>query len=67
MHFNSFTDFIAMGGYGFYVWLSFGFTFVVLLALVVSSLRRASQIKAEIFKSLDREKRITQAKEADLL
>lgn len=26
MHWASFEDFIAMGGYGFYVWLSFGLT-----------------------------------------
>jgi len=26
MHWASFEDFLAMGGYGFYVWFSFGLT-----------------------------------------
>jgi len=30
MHFASFSDFLAMGGYAFYVWLSFGLTLVCL-------------------------------------
>ena len=28
MHWNSISEFLAMGGYGFYVWGSFGVTFV---------------------------------------
>ena len=28
MHWNSLDAFLAMGGYGFYVWLSFGLTAV---------------------------------------
>ena len=31
MHWNSFSDFIAMGGYGFYVWGSFGVTALVMV------------------------------------
>jgi heme exporter protein D len=27
MHWNSVSEFLAMGGYGFYVWGSFGITF----------------------------------------
>lgn len=34
MAFASFAEFIAMGGYGFYVWLSYGATALALLALV---------------------------------
>ena len=30
MHWQSFSEFIAMGGYGFYVWGSFGVTFLVM-------------------------------------
>ncbi|MBL0353255.1 MAG: heme exporter protein CcmD [Dechloromonas sp.] len=30
MHWNSFGDFIAMGGYGFYVWGSFGVTVLIM-------------------------------------
>ena len=28
MHWNSVSEFLAMGGYGFYVWGSFGVTFI---------------------------------------
>ncbi|WP_127346714.1 heme exporter protein CcmD [Pseudidiomarina mangrovi] len=34
MAFSSVTEFFAMGGYGFYVWLSYGVTAAALLALV---------------------------------
>ena len=27
MHFETFADFIEMGGYGFFVWLAFGVSF----------------------------------------
>ncbi|MFT4926560.1 MAG: heme exporter protein D [Phenylobacterium sp.] len=67
MAFESFADFLNMGGYAFYVWLAFGFSFVVLLTLTIVSVKKTAQIKAEVFQSLDREKRIKQAKEADLL
>ncbi len=30
MHWGSFSEFLAMGGYGFYVWSSFGVTFSVM-------------------------------------
>ncbi|MFW5443149.1 MAG: heme exporter protein CcmD [Methylococcaceae bacterium] len=32
---NSFDEFLAMGGYGFYVWMSYGIAFFVLLMNVV--------------------------------
>ena len=31
-------EFLAMGGYAFYVWMSFGLTFVVMAAIVAGSL-----------------------------
>ena len=30
IHWNSLSDFIAMGGYGFYVWGSFGVTVLIM-------------------------------------
>ncbi|MBR9856125.1 MAG: heme exporter protein CcmD [Gammaproteobacteria bacterium] len=38
MKFDSWSAFWAMGGYGFYVWLSFGLTIFVLVALLVSTI-----------------------------
>ncbi len=31
----SFSEFLAMGGYGFYVWTSYGLTLVVLLLNII--------------------------------
>ncbi|GAA3715111.1 heme exporter protein CcmD [Oceanisphaera sediminis] len=38
MKFDSWSAFWAMGGYGFYVWLSFGLTLFALVALLVSTM-----------------------------
>ena len=35
MSFDTFAEFIAMGGHGFYVWFSYGASFVVVVANVV--------------------------------
>jgi heme exporter protein D len=44
MHWNSFADFVHMGGYGLYVWGSYGAALAVMLVeplLVVQRRRRA--------------------------
>ncbi|GHA27081.1 heme exporter protein CcmD [Oceanisphaera arctica] len=47
MKFDSWSAFWAMGGYGFYVWLSFALTIFALLALVVSTMTtRKSLLRA---------------------
>lgn len=33
MQFDSFSEFLAMGGYGFYVWLAFGVSLFCLVAI----------------------------------
>ena len=67
MQFESFEAFLAMGGYATYVWLSGGFTLLVLIVITVASIRKTKQIHQDVRESLTREKRINQAKEADLL
>jgi heme exporter protein D len=55
IHWNSFSDFIAMGGYGFYVWGSFGATVLIMAIepMVVSRNRKTTiarlkrQLRAE--------------------
>jgi heme exporter protein D len=55
IYWNSFADFIAMGGYGFYVWGSFGVTALVMLIepIVVGRSRKTTiarlkrQLRAE--------------------
>ncbi len=53
MHWNSISDFFAMGGYGFYVWGSFGLTAAVMLAesLLIRSQRTEliNHLRSELF------------------
>ncbi|KTD95757.1 heme exporter protein CcmD [Pseudoalteromonas sp. CR1] len=63
MQFDSFSDFIAMGGYGFYVWLSFGTCALILLGILVGSLRDTKRIMASVEQQIVREERIKQAKQ----
>jgi len=37
MQFESLADFINMGGYAFYVWLSFGVTFAAMAIIAIQS------------------------------
>lgn len=45
IYWNSFSDFLAMGGYGLYVWGSFG---VTALAMVIEPIAVARNRKATI-------------------
>ncbi len=53
MQWHSFSEFLAMGGYGFYVWGSFGITFLMMaleLWLVNKRRQRVAQaVKQEAF------------------
>ncbi|MBV1908560.1 MAG: heme exporter protein CcmD [Kangiellaceae bacterium] len=50
MYFESFEDFIAMGGHGFYVWISYGVAFVALIAYFMLSKRQAAKNILELKK-----------------
>jgi len=63
MQFNSFGDFIYMGGYGFYVWLSFGAAALILTLLLISSKAGHQQIINQIAKRKQREDKLRQARE----
>jgi heme exporter protein D len=63
MQFESFSDFIAMGGYGFFVWLSFGSCAAILAGILISSLNDSKKLKREISAQMAREARIKKAKE----
>lgn len=43
MQWNSLGDFLAMGGYAFYVWTSFGLTALIVVWEVVALNKRRSQ------------------------
>lgn len=66
MQFDSFSDFIAMGGYGFYVWLSFGTCALILLGILVNSLRDTKRIMASVEQQIVREARIKKAKQEQI-
>lgn len=55
--FNSISEFFAMGGYGFYVWLSYAITFVAIGALIWQSKREIKQTLQQAKKEADRENR----------
>ena len=63
MQFTSFSEFIDMGGYGFYVWLSFGVTALILTFLLVSSKLGHQQIINKIAKNKQREDKLRQARD----
>jgi heme exporter protein D len=48
MHWNSFDDFIHMGGYGLYVWGSYGLTLLLMLAEPVLIARRRQRALAHL-------------------
>ena len=62
MQFSSFSEFIDMGGYGFYVWLSFGATALILTLLLISSKVGHQQIINQIDKRKQREDKLRQAR-----
>ncbi|GEK76417.1 heme exporter protein D [Pseudoalteromonas atlantica] len=66
MQLDSFSDFIAMGGYGFYVWLSFGTCALILLGILFSSLRDTKRIMASVEQQVAREARIKKAKQEQI-
>ncbi|HAS6762772.1 TPA: heme exporter protein CcmD [Vibrio parahaemolyticus] len=62
MHFESLSDFFAMGGYASYVWSAFGITFLSMLILLITSLRRGDSLMKEVKAKIDRQARIDAAK-----
>ncbi|BCS51104.1 heme exporter protein CcmD [Aeromonas jandaei] len=57
MHFASFSDFLAMGGYAFYVWLSFGLTLICLIGIVISTRMKTRSLLGELRSKQAREAR----------
>ena len=50
-------EFFAMGGYAFYVWMSYGIALVVLVANLVSPVMQRRKMLADIARRQRREKR----------
>ncbi|WP_273402963.1 heme exporter protein CcmD [Actinobacillus porcinus] len=62
MFFQSWSDFWNMGGYGFYVWLSYGISLVVILGLIMSSYKGKNTVLREVQREQAREERLKNIK-----
>lgn len=67
MQFNDWQAFIEMGGYGFYVWWSFGLTFFSLGLLWISSVRKGQQILQQVRQQQQRKARQQAASKVESL
>ena len=52
-------EFIHMGGYGFYVWTSYGITLVVLIINIILPARQKTRLLADIARKLRRARSTT--------
>ena len=59
IYWNSFADFIAMGGYGFYVWGSFGLTALIMAIDPIAVMRNRRTTLARLKRQLRAESRNT--------
>ncbi len=57
IHWNSFSDFLAMGGYGFYVWGSFGLTALIMIVEPIAVARNRKSTIARLKRQLRAEDR----------
>ncbi|MFT6913958.1 MAG: heme exporter protein D [Motiliproteus sp.] len=57
MYFDSFSDFIAMGGHGLYVWLAYSIALVIIVFNVLSPLLGQKKFRAAYKRRLKREQR----------
>ena len=58
MFFESWQDFLQMGGYGFYVWLSYGISFAAIVILAIQSYRDKGAVLREVRREQAREQRV---------
>ncbi|GGA98699.1 heme exporter protein CcmD [Agarivorans gilvus] len=63
MQFDSISEFFAMGGYGFYVWLAFGVSALAMLAIIVDSIIKRNAIFKSVARQTARQQRRQAAKE----
>ena len=61
MAFSSFSEFVAMGGYGFFVWLSFGVTALAMAGIVLESKYTSRHLIKQIALEQARKERIKAA------
>ena len=64
MFFQTWSDFLNMGGYGFYVWLSYGISLVATVVLIVQSVKQRKTVLQNVLREEQREARLKQANQA---
>ena len=57
IYWNSFSDFLAMGGYGLYVWGSFGVTVLIMAVEPIVVARNQNATKARLKRQIRAESR----------
>lgn len=61
MFFQTWNDFFNMGGYGFYVWLSYGISLVAIVALIIQTIKQHKTVLQSVLREAQREVRLQQA------
>jgi heme exporter protein D len=56
MNFDNFSDFLAMGGHGIYVWMAYGAALVIFVANVAGPVLKRKDIMKKHAQRLKREK-----------
>ena len=56
-----------MGGYGFYVWLSYGISLVAMIILAIQSVKGRKTVLKEVLREQHREARLNQANKGNTL
>ncbi|PJG82887.1 heme exporter protein CcmD [Caviibacterium pharyngocola] len=67
MFFATWNDFFEMGGYGFYIWLSYGISFFAVLFLIIQSVQARRAVLREVKRELAREQRQQSTKTKETL
>lgn len=55
MYFDSFSEFIAMGGHGLYVWIAYGLTAVIFIFNLITPIFKRKRLIVEQTRQLRRE------------
>jgi heme exporter protein D len=55
MYFDSFSEFLAMGGHGLYVWIAYGLTAVIFIFNLITPIFKRKRIIVEQTRQLRRE------------
>lgn len=66
MSFDSFADFLAMGGHGLYVWLCYGVGFVVLAANLLGAKQARKSLVKELAQKIRRDEQLKEQQSAQM-